>query len=964
MDVYDPQTLGIVVFGGFMVFSAIGITLVSTFSMKETSYEEALAKQRQDSSKSQQQRSDKKKKVTEKKGKAKKKDEKPNGNVPQSEPESLSEPVVDSSEPLVQSEPQPQTLPNPEPEPEVKPKPIVSEPASKSLECAASPTASTVTPPLAPSPKEKKKKKVAKVEPAPIKPVEVVVPEVVVKVEPVVPEPVAVKASVAPEVSATPKAEEPKAETATKKKTKKKTETVVSMEVVDVPQPSPYKALVSSLNRTSFTESEIQKLFEIISKKVGKGNSWQLASQKGDPLAALKKQLEDKDKQLTAEQGNLESAKTRVRELTKELNSAKSKMTSVETRMSSELSARGQEIAALQARMQTSYQEHANETQQLKSKVQTLQEQLENGPKAQLARLEQENTILRDALNQATSQAESRQNAEVAKLRQDCVRLNRELTEHKASQNGEDDRRKSLEIKLSAVEEQLAQTQEAERSLQEKLNSVSKEFQEGKCNLQTQIDAAKVQAKTLDELQERLQYTETELKNRCEELETLRAQVSAEKPTAEMETIVSSEEVEQLRSSLREREEQLTSLEVELTQMREELDAVRRAQAEEIQNRVNEADTQCREYTTEIDQLKASLKEKEDLAASLQVQLDQMESSVSSEAEPAFENLEKDARMISLEEELQKLKEEMEQTKAKSSELREKNYTAVEALAAAERLGEERLSQAKAAQNEVEQQLSSFQTQTKNAFQTLFPHISIETQKTNWLEALTHEAQKILSETHSSSEEQQHTVDSSDLMNLEQKLVLSEESQRSLQAECEKYRSTLSETESMLKLLQKSVEDGELAWNSKIAESEEQKQAALDQVKVLEETIEKISEKQQDADKLKEQVMLLEAQLEKQLESITVRQTHAEEVAELKTQLSETRLQLMAATAELSLVQTQLEESKQEEKIDESPQRAESTEEVQKYEPHPETPTEELKPDGEETEEPKEAEEVKEGTSV
>lgn len=39
--------------------------------------------------------------------------------------------------------------------------------------------------------------------------------------------------------------------------------------------------------------------------------------------------------------------------------------------------------------------------------IRTLQEQLENGPNAQLARLQQENSILRDALNQATSQVES-----------------------------------------------------------------------------------------------------------------------------------------------------------------------------------------------------------------------------------------------------------------------------------------------------------------------------------------------------------------------------------------------------------------------------------------------------------------------------------------------------------------------------------------------------------------------------
>ncbi|XP_059425661.1 ribosome-binding protein 1-like isoform X2 [Carassius carassius] len=967
MDVYDPQTLGIVVFGGFMVLSAIGITLVSTFSMKETSFEEALAKQRQDSGKIQPQRSDKKKKASEKKNKAKKKEEKPNGYIPESEPEPILEPVVENSEPKavpqVEPEPQPEFVPVPEPEPEVKPKPVVPEPAPKIVECPVPSTASAVVAPLAPSPKEKKKK-VAKVELAPVKPVEV--PEVVVKVEPVVAE-VAVKAAVAPEVAAPPKAEEPKTEAPTKKKSKKKPEPVASVEMVNVPQP--YKNLVSSLNSASFSESETLKLFEIISKKAGK-DSWQLASQKGDPLAALKKQLEEKEKQLTTEQGNVAVAKTRVKELTKELSSAKSKMTSVETRMSSELSSRGQEIAALQARMQASYQEHVKETQQLNSKIQSLQEQLENGPNAQLARLQQENSILRDALNQATSQAESRQNAELAKLRRDCVRLIRELKERTAAQHAEEERRKTLETKMVAAEEQLAQTKashvEAQQALQKKLDRISEELREaqhGSTIFQAQVDEAKEQAKTLTELQERMLATETELKDRCEELEILRAQLSQtttvteEKPSVETQATAQAEiqkASEQLRNSLKEREDQLTSLEVEFKQLKEELDTVKRTQAEETQNRVNVADTERREYTAEIDQLKTSLKENEDLVASLQAQLEKMESVI--EAEPPFENLEKDACMISLEEELQQLKEEMERMKAKSNELREKNYTAVEALAAAERLSEERLRQAKAAQSETEQQLSFFQTDTRNAFQKLFPHISIETHQSNWLEAFTHEARMTLTHSQQSPAEQQHTASSSESTDLQQKLALSEESQKSLQAECEQYRSTLSGTESMLKVLQKSVEDGELEWKSKIADAEHQKQAALDEVKVLEETIEKMNVERQDTDQLKGQVMLLEAQLEKQLESITISQTYAEEMSQLKALLSETHVQLVSAKAEaqqqraeLSLVKTQLEEAtnKLQTEVDIRPQVASNYEQAQKCVRDLEAQLEELKAAGE-----------------
>ncbi len=51
-----------------------------------------------------------------------------------------------------------------------------------------------------------------------------------------------------------------------------------------------------------------------------------------------------------------------------------------------------------------------------------------------------------------------RQNAELAKLRQDCVRLNRELKECTATQHAEEERRKTLETKMAAAGEQLAQT--------------------------------------------------------------------------------------------------------------------------------------------------------------------------------------------------------------------------------------------------------------------------------------------------------------------------------------------------------------------------------------------------------------------------------------------------------------------------------------------------------------------------
>lgn len=167
MDVYDPQTLGVMVFGSFMVISAIGIFLVSTFSMKETSYEEALAKQRKELEKTQQQKTEKKKKEkpVEKRGKAKKKEEKPNGKIPEQQ---LTQEVTNSPKDVCL-------------EPAVVPEPVTVESPVTTVSVAPQEKEKP-----APSPKEKRKKekKVAKVEPAP-SPVLVVPPVSLSKTSPV-----------------------------------------------------------------------------------------------------------------------------------------------------------------------------------------------------------------------------------------------------------------------------------------------------------------------------------------------------------------------------------------------------------------------------------------------------------------------------------------------------------------------------------------------------------------------------------------------------------------------------------------------------------------------------------------------------------------------------------------------------------------------------------------------------------
>ncbi|XP_008281703.1 ribosome-binding protein 1a isoform X2 [Stegastes partitus] len=969
MDIYDPQTLGIMVFGGFMVISALGIALVSTFSMKETSYEEALAKQRRELGKIQSVRPDKKKKekVSEKKSRGKKKDEKPNGKIPEQEKaeeaaeadveldgvnESAAETVVDAA---------PAPVPEPIPAFEAKPTaaPVAVETQAKT---AAEPVAE---PSPAPSPKDKKKKKVAKVEPAstraapilsapaPVKsataptlnqapasaPAKATIPapapapaksaptsaksaptsaklapapvsakstpatsksapsaapasaksapvtsksapapakssaapaksapapaktapvlEAVTKDVPVMAVP-PVGSQQAPAVAA--KAQEPK-----KKASKKKTEPVAAVDSADAPLYLPYKALVSTISSMVFSEGEAHRLIEILSEKVGIiQDTWHMATQKGDPVAMLKKQLEEREKQLAAEQEDGSAVKNRLRELTKELSAEKSKVASVETRLSAQLSKREQEMIALQARMQASYQDHVAQTQRLNAKILSLQDQLEKGPNAQLARLQQENSILRDALNQATSQAESKQNAELAKLRQECAKITKELGEKSESLLADEHIRKGLEAKVSTTEKQLSLLQashaESEQALQRRLEEVCEELRTSQStngSLQATLDKAQQETSTLSDFQVRIGKLEADLTERSVQVEALTGQL---------------EETQAEKSQLVQQVASINSL-LEASQNKEEDD----------NKRVN---------TAELEHLKLSLQERDTQLNTLHEELKQLqtkqEAAENTIAELEQRNKGEDASLItSLQDELKNLKEEMVQLKNTPSEssseltLLQNSLTEKDALVTSL---QEELREAKektATDPNATTQLAAFQTETKETLQTLFPQIPVETEQSNWLQVFTQKAQEALSQ---QSQESQSSTASPELL---EKLKEAEESHGTLQAECEQYRTVLAETEGMLKHLQKSVEEEELVWKSKMANSEEQLKEAL-------QTVSKLEEENQSVDQLKEQMMLLEAQLEKQADY----QVASEEIEQLKLQLSECQTQLDSAQKE------------------------------------------------------------------
>ncbi|XP_067900671.1 ribosome-binding protein 1-like isoform X1 [Heterodontus francisci] len=853
MDIYDPQTLGFMVFGGFMVISAIGIFLVSTFSMKETSYEEALAKQKKEQEKAQQVKSEKKKKEksVEKKGKPKKRDEKPNGRILESEP------VQDVLEAEVEVEP----VVVPTVEPPVmaisSPPPESSPPASKE--------------------KRRKEKKVAKVEPAPspvsahaavgssskqapAPMVETVIREVPVMAVPPVGSqqgaPIAATPSTvgAKKIDAAANQDEPKQDPPAKKKIapKKKSEPInVPADSLDSPLYIPYKTLLSTVSSMDFSEGEAQRLIEILMDKAGiVQDTWHTATQKGDPVTALKRQLDEKEKQLVAEQEDSSAAKSKLREVIKELAAEKTKASACETKLKEQLTMREEELNAMQTRMQASYQDHMAETQQLQAKIRGLQEQLENGPTAQIARLQQENSILRDALNQATSQTESKQNAELAKLRQECAKLTKELNEKSEILQQDEQQRKVLEGKVSKYEQQLTELQssqqETERTLQKRLDDVSEELRKSQSSYSSLLaDAEKMKGEqrtslnSFTDLQAKVVSAEADLKSKAEELEKLRAQLTE-----------AGSEKERL-------EERIKSIETLL---------------EAGQNK--------------------EMEKEHSVQATQQVELEELGNRLK----------DKNVQITTLEQEVLQLKETVEQQKNKNNDLREKNWKAMEALASAEKMCGEKFSAAKQIKEELEHQLRLVHTQTKEMLQGLFPEVAVSSQQlySDWLQEFKQKALEFLD---------QQSKDPSDLA---LKLKEAEEAQSTLQADCDQYRTVLAETEGMLRDLQKSVEEEEHVWKGKIAESEAQLQKAQTQVKTLEDTLEKLKLESQNTEQMKELVAELEAQLQHQLESAhTQCQKYSVEVKELSELLTESQSQLETANIEVQKHSVELSQVRQ-----------------------------------------------------
>ncbi|XP_040413761.1 kinectin isoform X1 [Cygnus olor] len=216
-----------------------------------------------------------------------------------------------------------------------------------------------------------------------------------------------------------------------------------------------FKDFVMAMKNMIFTEDEARCVVEVLKEKSGAIHDALQKASKAESAAAIH-QLQDKEKMLAVVKEEAAVAKEQCKQLTQELVAEKERNSLLTAKMRERINTLEKEHGTFQSKIHVSFQE----SQQMKMKFQQLREQME----AEISHLKQENGILRDAVSTSTNQMESKQSAELNKLRQDYARLVNELGEKSSKLQQEELQKKNAE---QAVAQLKVQQQEAERRWEE-----------------------------------------------------------------------------------------------------------------------------------------------------------------------------------------------------------------------------------------------------------------------------------------------------------------------------------------------------------------------------------------------------------------------------------------------------------------------------------------------------------------
>ncbi|XP_025053711.1 kinectin isoform X9 [Alligator sinensis] len=427
-----------------------------------------------------------------------------------------------------------------------------------------------------------------------------------------------------------------------------------------------FKDFVLAMKSMIFTEEEALSVVELLKEKSPVVQDVLQKASKGDS-AAMMHQLQDKDKMLAAMKEETAVAREQCKQLTQELVTEKERNNLVTAKMRERINTLEKEHGTFQSKMHVGYQE----AQQFKIKFQQLREQLE----AEISHLKQENGILRDAVSTSTNQMESKQSAELNKLRQEYARLVNELGEKNNKLQQEELQKKNAE---QAVAQLKVQQQEAERrweEIQTFLRKRTAEHEAAQQDVQNKLVAKENEIQSLHSKLTDTIVSKQQLEQRMLQL----MEAEQKRVTAE----------ESMQMQVQELLEQKEALKTQLQKFHSQMAAQTSASvlAEELHKVVSEKDKQIKQMEETLANEHANLTSKEEefkavqnINLSLKTEVQKLQALTNEQAAAAHE-LErmqksfhmKDDKIRTLEEQLQEDLAQITNTKEEFKVVKEKN---------------------------------------------------------------------------------------------------------------------------------------------------------------------------------------------------------------------------------------------------------------------------------------------------
>ncbi|XP_060553042.1 ribosome-binding protein 1-like isoform X3 [Ruditapes philippinarum] len=672
--------------------------------------------------------------------------------------------------------------------------------------------------------------------------------------------------------------------------------------------------LIASVKSATLSDQDAQSLIDILLIKQGGSPAtlsadWNKKSQKGDPVALLRKQLEEKERALQEEQQMVMAGNTKIKEIRQELNQEKMKYQALEKSYKDKMEYQGREVQALHARIQHTHDQHTVETSQLRAVVQKLEAQV--GDQSRMQRIVDENNKLKDLLNK--TQSETLSPAELNSLKQKVSILEKEISSNALKLNASENTKKTLEQKLAKLEAELnkyeSQQSSNENVMEKRVDEIGQELRKSEAKIGTLNKDLQAKEQAVETAQKECKY----LKTKLQELE--RSLTESDQSTKDM--------VERLKVSDRQKidiEGNLKNLQKRI----ESFDQEKSSYLTEIQHLKQENNNLSTELKTTKDSKQTAAQETVTKQQNGDLHADISQMIPKDEHEKQLAARETELRTLSVDidnrnKELSSLKEELEKQKKKNNELREKNWKAMDALEKSEKSVSEKVQSAiKERGSDITASLNEVETFDKSVMQRLFPDISVKQKNhKDWMtdfEKQIGSHLKTLKQQSASSDNS--AKNESKIKELEDRvreaetkrdslasnLHESENSCSRLQTQVAQYRNVLGETENKLTQLENSVEAEEKKWQERLQAKELELQQAKQEVSHSKEEVIKAAGSQEDISDIGFAYRCVEKSLS------TIVDEMKERVAELEGELSSSQDRCSQLQSQVKQAETKLEE--------------------------------------------------------